>query len=97
MFEAPIGNTKCVEKMKFHSNAPMLKYHKNLFNSFCFISLELSFDGINQIKDANDIAMHIEESLMSQVGDHIDFANDILKNQKRVQGEHKFYYSMKYI
>ena len=39
--------------------------------------------------------MCIEESLTSKVGNNIYFANDILKNQKRVKGEHNLYYSMK--
>ena len=47
MLEAPIGNTKCVEEMKFYSKARILKYGQNSFNSFCFSSLESAFDIIN--------------------------------------------------
>ena len=95
MFEFTIGNTKCVEEMKFHSKAPMLKYCQNLLNSCCFSSLASYFDSINQTKSANAIAIHIEESFTSQVGNRIDFENAVLKNQKRVKGEQKLYYSMK--
>ena len=68
--------------MKFHSNLPMLKYCQNSLNSCCFSSLESAFDIINKIKAANDTATRIEESLTSQLVNHIDFVNDILKNEK---------------
>ena len=84
MFEVPIVNTECVDEMKVHSKAPMLKYPQNLFNSCCFSSLESAFDSINQTKSANAIAMRIEESLTSQVGNCIDLKSTIFKNQKRV-------------
>ena len=41
--------------------------------------------------------MRIKESLNSEVGNRIDFANDTLKNQKRNKGEPKLNYNlMKY-
>ena len=61
MFEVTIGNTKCVEEMKFHSKAPMLKYRQNLLNSCCFSILAPSFDSINKTKASNYTAMRIEE------------------------------------
>ena len=61
MFEVPIGNEKCVEEMKFHSKAPIPKYHKNSLNSCCFSSLASEFDSINQTKAVNSIAMSIEK------------------------------------
>ena len=82
MFEVPIGKKKCVEEMKFYSKARMLKYRQNPLNSCCFVSFESAFDSINQTKFDNDIAMSIEKSLTSQVGNIIYFANAILKNQK---------------
>ena len=90
LFEVPIGNTKCVEEMKFHIKDPMLKYFQNSLNSCIFGSLSSSFDSINQTKSINAIAMCIEELLTNQVGNCIDFANAILKTQKRVKGEKKF-------
>ena len=38
--------------------------------------------------------MRIEESLKSEVGNRIDFANDILKNKKTNKGEPKVHYNM---
>ena len=45
-----------------------------------------------QNKAANAISLGIEESLESEVGNHINFANDILKNEAK--GEQKIYYSL---
>ena len=56
-------------------------------NSCCFISLASAFASINHSAAANDISMRIEESLKGEVGNRIDFANDILKNKKRNKGE----------
>ena len=58
-FQVPIGNIKCVEEMKFHSKAPMLKYRQNSLNSCCFSSLASAFDSINKTKAANAISMRI--------------------------------------
>ena len=38
--------------------------------------------------------MRIEESLKSEVGNHIDFANDILKNNKRNEGKARVHYNL---
>ena len=81
--------------MKFRSKSLMLKYRQKSLNSCCFSSLESSFDSINQNKDSNAIVIRIEESLKSQVGNQNDFANAILKNEKRVKGEQKLYYIMR--
>ena len=61
MFKVPIGNSKCVKKIKFHSKAPMIKYHQESLDSFCFSSLTSDFTIINQTRASNDIAMCIEE------------------------------------
>ena len=76
-----------MEEINFHSKALMFKYRQNLFNSCCFISFVSAFDSINQSKVYNDIEIHIEESLKSQVGNHIYFENAILENPKRVKSE----------
>ena len=36
-FQVPIGNPKCVRKIKFLSDAPMLKYCQKLLNSCCLV------------------------------------------------------------
>ena len=55
IFDVPIGNSKCVEKLKFHSNAPMLKYCQKSLNSCCFSSLVSDFAIIEQTKASNYI------------------------------------------
>ena len=63
-------------------------------NSCCFISLESAFASINHFNAANYLSMRIEESLKSEVGDHIDFADDILKNKKINVGEARVHYNL---
>ena len=43
IFEVPIGNSKCVENIKIHSNAPMLRYFQKSLNCCCFSSLASTF------------------------------------------------------
>ena len=81
-FQVPIGNSRFVETFKFHNDAPILKYCQKSFNSFCFSSLAPSFVSIEQIKASDAISLRVEESLKNKVGDRIDFANAILKNEK---------------
>ena len=68
----------CGNVFKFHNYAPML-------NSCCFSSLASAFDSIEPTKSANDIPLRIEESLKSKMGNHIDFANGILKNENKLR------------
>ena len=72
-----------MEKFKFHNDAQILKYCQKSLNSCCFSSLESAFVRIKKIKAENDISLHKEESLESEVGNRIDFANAILKNEKK--------------
>ena len=37
--------------------------------------------------------MRIEQFLKSKLGNHVDFENDILKNEKKLKGESRVYYS----
>ena len=83
IFQVPIGNAKCVKSFKFQNDAPILNYCQKTLNSCCFSSLASAFASIKQFKDANAISMRIEESLNSEVGNHIDYANDILKKKKK--------------
>ena len=66
-----------MEKFKFYSDVPMLKYRQKLLNSCCFSSLASAFAIIKQTNSANYIAMRIEESLKSKVVNRIDFENTI--------------------
>ena len=81
-FQVPIGNEKCVESFNFNNDAPILKYCQKSLNSCCFSSLASDFVSIKQIKATNAISSRIEESLKSEVGNHIYFASAILKNKK---------------
>ena len=90
-FQAPIGNEKYVESFEFQNDAPILKYCQKSLHSCCFSSLASAIDSINHNKAESSISLRIEESLESEVGSHIDFANDILKNKK---GDTKVHYSL---
>ena len=81
-----------MKSFKLYNDAPILKYCQKSLNSCCFSSLSSDFASINHKKASNDISLRIEESLESEVGNRIDFANAILKNEKK--GEHKMYYSL---
>ena len=63
-------------------------------NSCCFSSLSSAFDSIKHFNAANDLSICIEESLKSEVGNRIDYANDILKNKKRNVGESRVKYNL---
>ena len=63
-------------------------------NSCCFSSLASSFDSINHNAAVNYVSMRIKEYLKSEVVNRIDFANDILKNQKINKGEPKVHYNL---
>ena len=59
MFQVRIGNSKCAEIFKFHSDAPILKYYQKLFNSCCFGSFDSAFGSIKKTMDANYISLCI--------------------------------------
>ena len=63
-------------------------------NSCCFSSLESAFDSVNHKNAADAISMCVEESLKSDLDNHIDFANDILKNNKINEGEARVHYNL---
>ena len=63
-------------------------------NSYYFSSLASAFVSINQIKASNAIALRIDKSLESEVGNCIDFSNAILKNEKKMKGGPKVHYSL---
>ena len=51
-----------------------------------------AFDSINPDKATDDISLRIEESLESEVGNSIDFANVIFKSEKTIQRKPRVYY-----
>ena len=64
-------------------------------NICCLISLTSDFVTIKQIKADSDISLRIEESLRNEVGNSIDFSNDILKSENKIKGEPKVYYILR--
>ena len=96
-FQVPIGNAKVVKQFVFHKDAPILSYCQKSLNSCCFSSLASAFASINKFKATDAISIRIKESLKSEVGDCIDFANEIMLNRKRNKGETMVHYKlMKY-
>ena len=74
-----------MESFKFQNDAPILKYCQKSLNISCFSSLASAFASINHsaaAAAANAVSVRIEETLKSEVGNLIDFANDILKTRK---------------
>ena len=63
-------------------------------NSCCFSSLASTFSSINHFKAAADISLCIKESLKSEVGNRIDFATDIMQNNKRNKSEARVHYKL---
>ena len=74
-FQVPIGNTKVLKSFKFQKDAPIIRYCQKTLNSCCFSSLASAFAGIKHFKAENAISIRIKESLKSEVGNCIHFAN----------------------
>ena len=54
-----------------------------------------AFASIKKTKFSNAIPLRIEESLKSEVGNRIYFANAILKNEIKLKGRPRVYYSLR--
>ena len=80
--------------MKIQKDAPIISYCQKTLNSCCFSSLASVFSSIKHFKSKNAILIRIKESLESEVGNHIDFANDIMLNHKINKGEARVYYQL---
>ena len=66
-------------------------------NRCCFRSLASAFASNKHFKSANAISIRIKESLKTEVGNRIDFANEIMLNCKTNKGETRVHYKlMKY-
>ena len=77
----------------FHKDAPILNFCPKTLNSCCFSSLASAFASINHCK-ADAISIHIKESLKSEVGNRINFANGIMLNNKRNKGAARVHYKL---
>ena len=63
-------------------------------NKCCFSSLASAFASNKQIKASNAISIRIKESLKSEVGNRIHFANDIMLNNERNKGEARVHFNL---
>ena len=98
LFLVPIGNAKMIENIMFNPEAPMLKYHQKLSNSFCLSSLTPAFHIIGDNRDVPALADNTEESLTLQTDRFryvIDFSNDMMKNKIHHKCEQHLIYNMK--
>ena len=85
-------------RKEFHPEAPVIKYHQNLSNSFCLSSLSPAFHIIGDNRAATSLANIIEESLTLKTNrfrNIIYFANDIMKNKLCHKDEHRLRYHLK--
>ena len=97
IFGGPIGNKKITRKLQFHLAAPVMKYHQNTYNSCCLSSLASTFQCINDNRAVIALVNGIEESLILQTENYKDiihFANTIMKNIRKKQGEHNLRYNL---
>ena len=78
----------------FHKDSPILSFCQKILNSCCFSSLASAFYSNKHFKAANYISIRIKESLKSEVGNCIDFANEIMLNRKRNKGEARVHYKL---
>ena len=97
IFRLPIGNAKITRKVQFHPEAPVMKYHQNTSNSCCLSSLESPFHCISDNRAVPAIVSSIEESWTLQTENcknRIHFANDNMKNRRKIKGEYNQRYNM---
>ena len=78
----------------FHTDAQIINFCPKTLNSCCFSSLASAFASIKHFKYFNAIYIRINESLKSEVGNRIHFANDIMLNNKINKGEARVHYKL---
>ena len=78
----------------FQKDAPILSYYQKMLNSCCFSSLASAFASIKDFKAENAISTSIKQPLKSEVGNRIAFANDIMLNHKKNNGEARVHYQL---
>ena len=60
IFGVPIGNAKMTRKVQFHTEAPLIQYHQNSYNSCCLSSLGSAFHCIGYNRDFSALVNCIE-------------------------------------
>ena len=85
------------KKVQFRTEEPLIQYHQKLSNGCCLSSLASSFHCMVDNRSVYVIVNRIEESLTPQIKEcknRIHFANYIMKNRRRIKGEHNLQYNM---
>ena len=96
-FGVPIGNVIMNQKVRFYTEAPLIKYHKNIPNSCCLSSLASAFHCVCDNRAFTALVNRIEESLTLQTEIFkikIHFSNTIMKNRIKIKGEKNLQYNL---
>ena len=78
----------------FHKDAPILSYSQKTLNRCFFSSLKSACASNKHLEADNAISIRIKESLKSEVGNRINFSNEIMLNRKRNKGEARVHYKL---
>ena len=62
LFVVPVGNSKIIGNIVFHTVAPVLEYHQKLYNSCCLSSSSSTFRSDGDNRAITSLANHIELS-----------------------------------
>ena len=98
LYVVTMGNAKIAEKIEFHLEAPVIKYHQESYNSCCLSILAAPFHSIGDNRAVTDLENSIEESLTLKTNrfrNIINFANNITKKKLRDIGEQHLRYNIK--
>ena len=79
------------QKVRFRTEAPLIKYHQKIYNSCCLSSLASAFHFIGDDRVVTSVVNCIEESLTLQTEkfkDIIHLANAIMTYMREIKGEH---------
>ena len=85
------------KKVQFLTEAPLIKYHQQISNSFCLSSLASYFHCIGNNRAVTALVNIVEESLTLQTEifkSRIHFSNTIMKNRIIIKGEQNLQYNL---
>ena len=91
-FGLPIGNARMNKKVRFCTEAPLIKYHQKRYNSCCLSSLASAFHCIGDNRAGASLVNRIYVPLTLQAEKfkgRIHFSNTIMKNRRITKGEKK--------
>ena len=78
------------QKVRFRTEAPLIKYHQKRADSCCLRCLASAFHCIGDNRAVTNLVNRNEESLTLQTEifkSGIHFANNIMKNRRKIKGE----------